>query len=184
MNRGSRGCLCVRELNWCGLTIGQSFKRRINRAAHALVRYGNRHHRIFSGKRRTLGASPTASAQTINESTPHNANLTAPTLTVPPNLVRKLSPQQQALLKKATPQQLTTLMDVVRPEIVKRLQAESLKHKDGIVKNWQEIIRGGAGSLAPASLTPVSSGPGNRSVLQSTFSFTGRAVSLSRPTLQ
>jgi hypothetical protein len=52
-----------------------------------------------------VGLSTSSKAQTISESTPHETHLTKPTLNIPANLSQKLTPQQQELLKKATPKQ-------------------------------------------------------------------------------
>jgi hypothetical protein len=61
------------------------------------------------------GGSASSRAQTINESTPHETHLTAPTLNIPPHLSTRLTSRQQELLKKATPEELKTLQTVVLP---------------------------------------------------------------------
>ncbi len=120
------------------------------------------------------GVATSSTAQTISESTPHETNLTAPTLNIPPNLSKKLTPRQLALVKKATPEQLEMLKSVVQPAIQKRLQEVTAQRQSGILKNWRDIIRGGGDQLTTTALTstPVVL---NSSAVNPTLSFTNNS---------
>jgi hypothetical protein len=111
-----------------------------------------------------------ATAQNIGESTPTQTNLTRPSLNFPANLSNKLTPRQQELLKRATPEQLETLMTTVRPAIMKRLQEESAKRDPGSIRGWRDIIRGESAKLSDSTLSDAAVNL-NRSAAKTDFNF-------------